>query len=332
MPPLDRRSRLPIRARRLLMPALIALALTWPASAWAYCRTTTCKGATCQLNDQGCATTGKALWWRGGCIGFTVEAAGSRLIPKDKLVDAVRKSFHAWVGVDCGGGQTASVTFGEIGQTACSEAGYRGDGPNVNVVVFQDDDWKFKESNNVAKTTVHYDPETGEIWDADIEVNTGQNLFTTDDKKVLADSAKQMLDLQTVLTHEIGHFLGLAHSDDYDSVMHADYKQGTLDGRKLTADDVAGLCAIYPPGRAVTCDLTPKGGLDECKAEGDAACSARAAGGPSNPAGSLAVLAVSLAGLAAGRVRATRPAARPSRGYTSRSTSRNDESFDRGAA
>ena len=51
-------------------------------------------------------------------------------------------------------------------------------------------------------------------------------------------------DLETVALHEIGHSLGLLHSDVPGSVMSASYDGGK---RELTADDIAGMSYIYGP-------------------------------------------------------------------------------------
>ncbi len=51
-------------------------------------------------------------------------------------------------------------------------------------------------------------------------------------------------DLYTVLLHEVGHSLGLGHSEEEDSVMFAFYGGGR---RSLHADDIAGIQAIYGP-------------------------------------------------------------------------------------
>ena len=52
------------------------------------------------------------------------------------------------------------------------------------------------------------------------------------------------IDLQSVVTHEFGHALGLNHSGDGSAVMYASYGAGSTK-RSLTADDSAGMIAIY---------------------------------------------------------------------------------------
>jgi hypothetical protein len=49
-------------------------------------------------------------------------------------------------------------------------------------------------------------------------------------------------DFHTVMLHELGHSLGLDHSADTSSVMYAFYSGMRRD---LTADDIAGIEAIY---------------------------------------------------------------------------------------
>lgn len=54
------------------------------------------------------------------------------------------------------------------------------------------------------------------------------------------------VDTQSIATHEEGHFLGLNHSALGRAVMYASYSGGLK--RALDADDVNGVCTIYPSG------------------------------------------------------------------------------------
>ena len=273
--------------RRLVCLLLCLLASSWSGAALAWCRTTTCKGANCPSDDSGCNTSGKKLWWRGRCAGFSLQANGSVLLPSDKVHAVIDAAFATWSDVDCGGGQRASVTTGPLPDTPCVNNEYDPNGRNVNLVVFRDNAWTFKGTyDNIAKTTVHFDADTGEILDVDMEINSAANWFTLDRKDV-------EYDLQSVITHEVGHFLGIAHSDQPWAVMYPDYEPGSTAGRTLSGDDIAAVCAAYPPGRAASCDLTPRGGFDTCSGQAAGGCAARP-GAPSAVAGAAGIAAAAL--------------------------------------
>lgn len=119
----------------------------------------------------------------------------------------------------------------------------------------------------VALTSVLYDPATGRIMDADIEVNGWDGgdaggvmgnppqhgwYFTCypDTQPGLCNTYGQdacaYMDLQNTVTHEAGHFVGLAHSPVSGATMNATTSPGDTAKRALAPDDVAGVCAIYP--------------------------------------------------------------------------------------
>src|SRR5260221_3996412 len=56
------------------------------------------------------------------------------------------------------------------------------------------------------------------------------------------------LDIYSVALHEAGHALGLGHSDKPGAVMYPYYRLNA----QLTADDIAGIRAVYAPPVATT--------------------------------------------------------------------------------
>lgn len=247
-------------------------------NAEAFCRSSTCKGKDCKLDEDGCPADGKKLFWDTSCVGFnfdvqTYSGDGEKLYSKKldpvKASGAIRKAFYEWSSIECPDGSgAADMRFVELEEVSCRRSEYNSKGPNVNVVLFQDDLWKYRgEDNTLAKTTVTFDPNTGQILDADIEINAAINPVTVVDPKDGEDGfdPRVKYDLQSLMTHEIGHFLGIAHSPYPDATMFASYTQGTVDLRSISDDDREAICAAYPPGRRAFCDPQPRGGLmTEC--------------------------------------------------------------------
>ena len=298
-----------------LLPALaIGVSLLLGASAAsAFCRSTTCTGGDCLRDADGCKTTGTPIGWPGVCVGFSLQRNGTTNIPFDDVRAAIEQSFATWSELPCDGGGMASILFSELDDVSCHAAEYNKKGPNANVILFQDTKWSYSGPNDtLAKTTVTFDTDTGEIFDADIEINHAYNEFTLGDDVVVYD-------LESIVTHEIGHFLGIDHSPDPFSTMFAAYDEGSIEQRSLEADDIAALCAIYPPSRSGKCDPKPLRGLaDACQqshdptAPGEDGGCALAGGGTSgaNGATATALLLLVSAHARSRRRRARRTAAR----------------------
>ncbi len=95
-----------------------------------------------------------------------------------------------------------------------------------------------------------------EIYDADVEINSADF-----DINVTGDASGA--DLESILTHEFGHFLGMAHAGatDPDATMRAGWNGTGTDLRTLTHDDEEGICKIYPPGRSAGTSCEPRHGF-----------------------------------------------------------------------
>lgn len=101
-------------------------------------------------------------------------------------------------------------------------------------------EWPY-DHDQVAMTVTSYTP-GGEIVGVDILVN-GQRSFEMLPEP--SNGAPQH-DLAAVLTHEVGHALGLAHSEeDPDATMYPRIAAGETHQRTLSADDEAAIMEAY---------------------------------------------------------------------------------------
>jgi hypothetical protein len=275
------------RAVGLVAGLLIGLPLLASSTdAAAYCRATTTSKTSIGIDGE-CVTTGVPLAWASSCVSFDVQRDGSRQVDVETARRVVQRAFDAWSQADCpvdravcgepavvGEAGHPSLRAVDLGPAACACAEFSEHGANANLIIFRDQGWvdchgaPMPEADIAyAITTVTYSVKTGEIYDADLEINAKPDeneLSTIDPPGVIAN------DLQSILTHEFGHALGLAHTQTthLDATMFAGYQTGSVAMRTLDVDDVCGVCAIYPPSRAATCDPTPRRGFSPvCEAD-----------------------------------------------------------------
>ncbi len=294
--------------------AIAVAALVHPRAALAFCRTSVCPetqstAAVCTPAQS--TDCGIPLAWPSPCVGYAIQEDASDQVSLAETEAIFAQAFAAWTEADCGGGETPRMEVTYMGPVSCDAHEYNKRQGNANIITFRDDGWPYGGSGStLALTTVTYNLKTGEIYDADMEINSFDQTFTLGDDGVGTD-------LLSVATHEAGHFLGLSHSIDPEATMVANYNDGSIALRDLHADDVAGLCAVYPPGEPVKgCDPTPRHGFSELCAA-DQPSRAQASGGcaaaPSPGGGGGGLLAAALASLGA-IARARRGAtARPGR-------------------
>lgn len=75
------------------------------------------------------------------------------------------------------------------------------------------------------------------ICEADIDINTFY-LWKN-------DGSSDALDVQNLMTHELGHLVGLGHSSKKSATMYVDSEFGQTSKRTLSSDDKKGLAKIY---------------------------------------------------------------------------------------
>lgn len=230
--------RAPRHLRALAIVAL-ALAVAGPSAAW----------------EQTQSQQGLPLAWPGSCYHYSLNEAGSDDFAFDELEQLVADAFDTWSAVEC-----SYFRFEATPPASVDEQVFNDDKGNVNLLVWRetDDEWPYSPAV-IALTSVHYDPATGEIRDVDIEFNGWDFAFAAADAY---PDGTALVDLPSTVTHEIGHTLGLDHSDDLTATMAPYADPGSVFKRTLAADDIDGLCAIYPLGDDPDECAEPLCGLD----------------------------------------------------------------------
>lgn len=233
--------------------ALACLLATPTASAW--CRTTTMPA---QPDPTVCPSEGRPIAWTTGCAGFRFDPTvlpDPRVISRAQVGTVLDLAARAWSSVSCDEATRAAPSF-VLARLADgpSRAGYFEGVANTNTVAFRlrwGED-AYHPPDAAAVTIVTFGARSAAILDADTELNlrgeTNPRGFA-----FAINADPRSADLQTIVTHEFGHSMGLAHSGLREAVMW--YTAGRGEQRQEpTPDDVAGICSVYPSSRFAICD------------------------------------------------------------------------------
>jgi MYXO-CTERM domain-containing protein len=269
---------------------------------------------------------GAPLFWPTSCETVTIYLNGFTGLTSDQVVEAVAAAARTWSpeAVTCpsGDGGVGHPYFEIIPSLASggTAPGIANDGKNS--IIFQTSDWD-GPSDGLAYTS-HFSDSAGRILDTDIAINAsnpgGSGVWADlDPGSPSSEHGIPRFDLQTALTHEFGHFLGLAHTciggsgsdegsdqsptDDQglpvpacepltaaneqaqQAVMWYEIDNDSVTKRALAPDDVRGVCGLFPPGQSpATCSANLP----------DDGCGCAAAGGPGGSHAAAPTLALAL--------------------------------------
>lgn len=258
-----------MRSDLLLGAFAAAFALTSLAGrdASAFCRTTTVKPpADMPPQMDPCFSQGVPLYHPSKCLPYRLLARDSNVVPNATLSEALARAFATWTAPNatCTPG-IAGIELAPANDTVI--ASYRVGEVGRNLVGVPDT-WKYGGSETMALATLTYSQETGEIFDVDLEVNP--TIAWSFSETPPADG----YDLQSAMTHEVGHMLGIAHSPVVDAAMFAAYEPGSTKQRKLHADDGAAICAAYPnrSQRVTAAGTIPSTACNLAAGSADASC------------------------------------------------------------
>ena len=243
-----------------MLGVLTAAVLAVPC-ADAYCRKT--------VNDNLTGAT-PIFWPANTTIVWRANQDGDSEIAGDAEFDAMRAAFSSWSDEL---GKCSSLKLVEGARTTKREAGWSPqDLDPQNVLIFRKqkcsavvptgttctgngdcantwDCWEYG-ANALAVTTTSFNKTNGTIYDADIEFNLPDYLFTVVDAPACPMGACALncvcTDIQNATTHEIGHLLGLDHSTRLGSTMHPRTDSGELVKRTIDPGTASFVCDVYP--------------------------------------------------------------------------------------
>ena len=170
---------------------------------------------------------GNGMVWPTSPVPYLVQQAGSDDLAMGDVTAAIDAAFATWQAVPC-----AALAFRNEGLTPHK---VKTDGNNV--ILFIEANWIYGAEAAAATSLWIVDGEQT----ADIAMNGQHFTWATGPGNQLMATT---LDLQGVLTHEIGHFSGLGHSDRAYDTMYFSWKPWQSQ-RTLSLDDKLGLCSIY---------------------------------------------------------------------------------------
>ena len=187
-----------------------------------------------------------AIKWATGAFPITWQmnpTVGTNITGSREQAVVFRESFEQWVDVS-----TALISFTEgTATTASVKPGF----DQINVITTNVTSGDFSSSalgltSTFSFTTTGQDEFgrtiefQGQILEADIMFNPQTNFSTSQ------TTPAGTLDLGSVSTHEVGHLLGLDHSNILSSTMFPTVVSGVSFPRTTQVDDQIGISTIYP--------------------------------------------------------------------------------------
>lgn len=218
--------------KHLLLGMLFSFFLGRTNNALAHCRTSACGALAsdpCATDSSGCPTGGVPLGWPLDSSLTVVCTSGC----DDLVMLALREAVSSWQRVRCDGVAPRIIVALSNEIPVAQER-------NLVFVEVVTEAWPYG-ATAVGRTILEFGASSGTLLRATISLNAEQFVlgFAT---------AGDEVDAQAVLTHELGHALGLAHSSVREATMRAEAEVGyASELSTLHEDDEQGLCWLYSP-------------------------------------------------------------------------------------
>jgi len=178
--------------------------------------------------------SGAVVRWYRDSVTLRIDPSMNAYFTDMQVQQVVDGAATAWVGL-------ATVPELLINEGSPGEAGFADGGDNSNGIYLVKN-WQLA-SSSLAVTVATFESRTGRIVDTDILVNANHPFGLVPDG---SDKRASVFDLSGVLTHEMGHVLGLGESFNVRSAtMWPNIARGETHQRDLDKDDVQGAERAY---------------------------------------------------------------------------------------
>ncbi len=176
---------------------------------------------------------GSVIRWKKTSVPIVLDPSLSLLGPAAEVEKSIRQAFVSW-----SDSMSAPVEF-TFTYGTCEKPGYDASKTNQNCIMAADVEWDHESRDVGATTIVTFKPSSGEIVDADIVFNAREWVWSYD------DSDTHALSVGGVAAHEVGHLLGLGHSDVDEATMYPMTRLGETSKVSLHDDDITGADFLY---------------------------------------------------------------------------------------
>lgn len=145
---------------------------------------------------------------------------------------------------DGDGGVTATVNaikvWGIISSSSTSSAAVRGSAPAT--IMLNTNGGVCSSTCLAATLTGYYVSQTGDdrIYDADVYTNTAQPFYSSRESGCSGE-----FDIDGVMAHEVGHVIGIGHSNVSGATMYPSVSACNTANRTLASDDIAARDDLY---------------------------------------------------------------------------------------
>src|SRR5690349_2052104 len=172
---------------------------------------------------------------------------GPNIKPDSDVVGAVRRALARWSNL-------SSINFVVTWSSATAiRPADAGDGVSLLTIADTPENESFNSETTTGRTRVFFDPETGNIAEADVSINPRPRAEDGTQLQFSTDGTPGTYDLEATFTHEIGHLLGLDHSAVLSSTMqgrqafNGTFGLPALTERTLSEDDRQKVRSLYGP-------------------------------------------------------------------------------------